>query len=136
MKKLLVVMLLAAVSLSGQSKNEPTKTRELNQDGIRLLLFGDGLQANAAIEIDPAWSREKADLAIVRIVYETSLSYKLDADSTELSIVLTKESVVPAYEGILVLADPAPVSIDKVRSVQVTLVREISRTKFNLKEGD
>ena len=132
MKKILAIMLLAALSLSGQSKDESTKTQELEKDGIRLLVFGDESQTSAAIEIDPAWLREKADLAIVRIVYETN--YRFDADSPEISIVLTKESVVPAYEGILVMADPAPVSIDKVRSVRVVLVREISKTEFDLRE--
>ena len=127
------VMLLVAMSLSGQSKDKSTETQELNQDGVRLLLFGDESQANAAIEIDPAWLREKADFAIVRIVYETNLSFRLDADSPEISVVLTKESVVPAYPGVLIMADPAPVSLDKVRSVRVRLVRQISETIFDLK---
>ena len=134
MKKALAIMLLAALSLSGQSKDEATKARELEKDGIRLVLFGDESQTSAAIEIDPAWLREKADFAIVRIVYETNLSYSLDADSPEISVVLTKESVVPAYEGVLVMADPAPVSLEKVRSVRVTLVRKISETEFKVQE--
>lgn len=120
MKKLLVIMLLTAVALSGWFKYDSTKRPgELKKDGISLLLFGDESQAFVAIRVE---AERGADLAIVRILYETYFD--------EIPIVLSKESVVPAIAGIHVLADSAPADLEKVRSVRITLVREISKTEF------
>ena len=109
--------------VAGQREDE--KPREFKKDGISLLLFGDKSQTAAAITVE---SSLEADLAIVRIVYETYYH--------EIPIVLVKESVVSAMSGIHVMSDPVPVSLDKVRSVQVRLVRQISETKFDLKNGE
>jgi hypothetical protein len=111
-------------SVVGQrEKEKPRESYEKN--GITMMLFGDESHAAVAISVNHIlWP--KVDRAIVRIVYETYFG--------EIPIVRVKESVVAAISGVLVMADPAPVSVEKVRSVQVTLVQEVSKTEFKIKK--
>jgi hypothetical protein len=90
-------------------------------DPIEVYLTGDEVSSLAAVTVHDTAG---ADSMIITVFYWI----KYPQLSQE--IVMSKTCVQPAYQDVAVASDPVPVPAIKIKSVSVTLVKNVASKKF------
>jgi hypothetical protein len=117
MKAILFLFLLCALGAQHNSNNELVRGR------IRILCTEYEGQFAVSVMVPKGIA---ADHAIVEIGYRTHVP------GIKEELFLTKVSVIPAVPEAWVGSDPVPAGRDKVTRVDVTLVKDVERERFEI----